>query len=504
MAYPDFGKNDLKNLPAFAHLVEFLEAKLLKVSVDERAYSNVAYDELKTIKKDIDNIPEDRFNTELAKIIARRGMMETRTFINHPANDLSTQPQSETEGVEIVDNSIFAAPAEDLEPAKYDLDDWDVLSDKNDKEAISETRNLDRSSEQIDATELEIENIKRGETSDDGENTVESSQSSTFDHDSWGRGTRPSTVPTSYPGLKEKSSHQVSAIPEAGELGITSQEETGPANLEDMYSPDPLAQDQSEEQQADTGEDDAKTGYSVETIPDNPKPSYLQDFAEQLTEDMKQFSDESSLGNIGADYLDTVLRDFARKLHCDSFESEEDEDVISENEDHDEAENRVPHRKSTAELTQWRNNVAISPSEDKAVNPSTEDDYIQSGIDHEHGLEEPFRRLSHSFEIPSQLPHYKEFIRESDAYHWLLSSIRQHNLLAFDKSDAMLEITTKIRNQLRAQKSLLKMSRRKPSSVVKMTFTFDCNSAHFMHDTDLSLLREEALNRTARGPRRKL
>ncbi|EHK39456.1 hypothetical protein TRIATDRAFT_253341 [Trichoderma atroviride IMI 206040] len=65
-------KKDLKNLPALAHLVEFIEEKLLKVSVDERPYSTAVYDKLKTIKQDIDNIPEDRFNAELTKLVPKR------------------------------------------------------------------------------------------------------------------------------------------------------------------------------------------------------------------------------------------------------------------------------------------------------------------------------------------------------------------------------------------------------------------------------------------------
>lgn len=211
----------------------------------------------------------------------------------------------------------MAVIPKEFESERNGSNNRDVLSDKNDKEANSEMSNWNRNSEQIDPTELETENIERVESSDDGGNTMGISRFSTSDY-GWSRGTRPSTVPTSHPGMKEQSLHQVATIPESGELEITSQGEPGTANPEDIHSPDSLAQDQTEEQQYTTDEDDVETTYSVETISDIPKLRYLQDFAEQLTEDMKQFSDEPSLGNIGAEHIDTMLREFAWKLHGES------------------------------------------------------------------------------------------------------------------------------------------------------------------------------------------
>lgn len=124
----------------------------------------------------------------------------------------------------------------------------------------------------------------------------------------------------------------------------------------------------------------------------------------------------------------------------------------------------------------WVDDIEASPHADEELDSSTEDYPVQDDI------------------LP-QLPHYEEFIRDSDAYQWLLSKICQHSLLTFQEPNAMLEIGTKIRNQLRAQEPLRKMSSRKPPSMVKMTFHLDWNPVRFMHDAGFAPPYEEALER---------
>jgi len=71
---------------------------------------------------------------------------------------------------------------------------------------------------------------------------------------------------------------------------------------------------------------------------------------------------------------------------------------------------------------------------------------------------------------------YDLFIRESDAYQWLLSRIRQHSQIAYPEAKhSMFEIGTHLRDRLRAQKPLSKISRRRPSSQVRMKFDVNWN-----------------------------
>lgn len=184
-----------------------------------------------------------------------------------------------------------------------------------------------------------------------------------------------------------------------------------------------------------------------------------------------------------------------RPLDYDAIGSQDDEAVLSEDEDQDECLNRATFRKPRTAVMQWVGDVETSPLADEELGPSTEDDPVQDYIEHEHDSFKPLSRQPHSLEILPQLPHYEEFIRESDAYQWLLTKIRQHRLLTFEEPNAMLEIGTKIRNQLRAQEPLRKMSSRKPPSVVKMTFNFDWNPARSMRDAGFAPPYEEALGR---------
>lgn len=144
---------------------------------------------------------------------------------------------------------------------------------------------------------------------------------------------------------------------------------------------------------------------------------------------------------------------------------------------------------------QWVDDVGASPHAGEELGPPTEDDPVRDNIYHEHRSNESFPRQAHSLEILSQLPHYEQHIRASDAYQWLITTICQHGLLTFQIPNTMLEIRSKIRNQLRAQESQRGMSSRKPLSVVKMTFCFDWNLDRSMRDAGFSPPYEDALER---------
>ncbi|KAL7930282.1 hypothetical protein V8C35DRAFT_330632 [Trichoderma chlorosporum] len=256
-----------------------------------------------------------------------------------------------------------------------------------------------------------------------------------------------------------------------------------------------------EEEQPVTGDRGVDTTYSFDTISDDLKLRYLQDFTEQLTEDMKEFFDEICLRDIEAEYLKSLLRDFAWKLHSESvsqfqwgasvtiykrikniikllvpqppngngFRTDNEEAISSEDEDHDEFLSREDSIKPKTGVEQWVNET--SPLENEEVGPFPKDDHID------------------------QLLHYKEFIRESDAYHWLLAKIRQYGLLNFEKAEALLEIRMKIWNQLGAQEPLRRMSSWKRPFAVKMTFSFDWDSARSLRGIDSALPYKETLSR---------
>ncbi|KAH6892893.1 hypothetical protein B0T10DRAFT_509295 [Thelonectria olida] len=232
---------------------------------------------------------------------------------------------------------------------------------------------------------------------------------------------------------------------------------------------------------------DTKTTYSVQTLSDNPKSQYLQAFASQLEQDIRCGSEGGCIDNVGTKCLDFALREFAWKLHEESsnpFQREasvtinrkrkdiiellvphlsdmREESTISGDEDENERSSRRRFQKSNETVYQWACNVELGQ-------PIEDDQFL----------------------------HYEEFIRESDAYHWLLTRIRQYSQLTFEISDVMLEIGTKIRNELRTQTTLHKMSSREPPSLVAMTFDLDWNPSRFMHEHGLTLPLEEALRKT--------
>lgn len=240
-----------------------------------------------------------RLLSTLATTRERRGSMKDRK-------------NTQTRNVDDVESFISGAPVDDVGSGKYDSGGWDVDSEKSEKGADFEETDWERKPDQLDAIELEAENV------DWDRNTVETTQSLTFDHDLRSGGTRSSTVPTSHPGMKGQRPRQVSAIPEAEELEIKNRREAESTNAESLLNSYPLAGEETEEQQQVTDDCDVETTYSVDTLLDEPKLRYLQAFAEQLAKDMKQISDEFCFGSIEAECLVPMLREFAWKLHSES------------------------------------------------------------------------------------------------------------------------------------------------------------------------------------------
>lgn len=79
-------------------------------------------------------------------------------------------------------------------------------------------------------------------------------------------------------------------------------------------------------------------------------------------------------------------------------------------------------------------------------------------------------------EEDASLPHlsaYESFICKSDAYSWLLSKMERPKKLGCGTSRSVSEIGAQILGHLRKRESLRRMSRRRPTSTVTMTFELE-------------------------------
>jgi hypothetical protein len=130
----------------------------------------------------------------------------------------------------------------------------------------------------------------------ESQDSNESPSASDYDFSIQSGGTRPSTVPTSVPSAPPHTS----GTPRGTDLA-TSEEYQFPSNCLDIGH----------------GLDTA-TIYSIETLADDPKLHYFQVFVDQLAEDVKTGADGMALRDLGPDYLDHALKEFACKLHEES------------------------------------------------------------------------------------------------------------------------------------------------------------------------------------------
>ncbi len=93
------------------------------------------------------------------------------------------------------------------------------------------------------------------------------------------------------------------------------------------------------------------------------------------------------------------------------------------------------------------------------------------------------------------LPDYETFISQSDAYQWLLCKVRQQGELELENPILMCCIGMKIRDELRAQEALRRMSRRR-SSLVTMTFDLEWNPVLYFQDQQTALINPSILEGT--------
>ncbi|KIL85182.1 hypothetical protein FAVG1_11611 [Fusarium avenaceum] len=361
--------------------------------------------------------------------------------------------------------------------------------------------------DKVDEANDDVGELKEGQHAEYGEDDVKSFQSSTFDLDIRSKVTRPSTMPTSHPSTKPRLPPEVSNIAESCDMVVGERTEVEVGDGEGFRDSHTPADGEAEQQQPPTDDCDAETTYSIDSRLDDPKLQYLQVFAEQLADDINSASADLSIEGIEAEYLDTVLREFAWKLHGESsnpFEWEASvvlhrkrknivellvsrpsnlDDTVtqletsgsSEDGESDELPERTPFNKPRTMVMQWVGNVEISPV-------AAEESAQVMDIDLEK-------------HITIRLSSYRSFIKKSEAYHWLLNKIRQYGQLDFQNAEAMLEIGSKIQSQLRAQGPLRKMSSRKPLSLVKMMFNLEWDPVRFMKDAGIAFLFEQQFPR---------
>ncbi|KAF5636038.1 hypothetical protein F52700_5352 [Fusarium sp. NRRL 52700] len=309
------------------------------------------------------------------------------------------------------------------------------------------------------------------------EATTSSPCSSTFDLTVQSHGTRPSTVPNSLPHKPQSPK---------GVLGSL-QTTIGQAEEEKSISPSHHEEEQNQwspgKSENNRDEYDTATTYSFDTLSDDPKFVYFQAFIHQLAEDVRVTADGTALKDIGKEFLDQTLRDFAWKLHEESTTPfqletsviihrkrrnivnlldfqvpalEEAESVSCQSIGDSEAENggktsTVPFKKAEEMIVDWIDDVASGEPNDL-----------------------------------SQMPQYRQFIQGSEAYRWLLTKISQQSRLSCEEPSLMDRIGNTIRNQFKEHIPHHKMSRKKSSVRFEVTYSLRLDVIGLMKGSGIS------------------
>lgn len=126
---------------------------------------------------------------------------------------------------------------------------------------------------------------------------------SMFDFGIQSDSTRPSTVPTSVPSAQRHIS---------GALQVTGLSTSDNLDESDHQS---ISKKQHTEEHE---ESENATIYSIETLTDDPQLHYFRVFVTQLAEDVRTGAEGMVLMDLGPDYLEHALKEFAWKLHEES------------------------------------------------------------------------------------------------------------------------------------------------------------------------------------------
>ena len=172
-------------------------------------------------------------------------------------------------------------------------------------------------------------------------------------------------------------------------------------------------------------------------------------------------------------------------VDIEDVEDDEDSDDIA----------REPFRKLPDELRHWAaGSSAIDKPEvppldvppvrsfDEHVSPdvTTDGDQIcryepNSGVLHNDPNRDSLSHSGKEDDDSQQFNAYKSFVTQSDAYRWLVTSLRQYRQLAPADVESMMAIRTSVRDQLRKQEPLRRLSRRKPPAMSELSVKLDWN-----------------------------
>ncbi|KAF4443145.1 hypothetical protein F53441_11544 [Fusarium austroafricanum] len=227
--------------------------------------------------------------------------------------------------------------------------------------------------------------------------------------------------------------------------------------------------------------DRAKT-HPLDWVSVDSELDYFMAFVSQLAKDLRTNTNGMAPKNVGLEYLNHVLEEFAWKLHGESSNSFQ---ILMA---------AVIYRKSRVIvdfLERKAMNIAADESESVQSSPSSE-----TGHDDVHTIllreaEEAvldYLRFGNSRNTghASWLYQDRQAFQASQAYKWLLTKIGQHNRLWCDKPSILHKIGTELRNKLKTQPPFHKIGTSRPSTSVEMTYSLPWDLLGFMQSSGIS------------------
>ncbi|KAF5601384.1 hypothetical protein FPANT_1755 [Fusarium pseudoanthophilum] len=309
--------------------------------------------------------------------------------------------------------------------------------------------------------------------------------SSTIEFTNQSHGTPPSTVPTSMPHQPQN--------PKAilGPLQTTECQAEGEEGISSSHHKERQNQWPPRKSEKNCAEFDAATTYSFDTLSDDPNLQYFQAFIDQLAEDVSSDSQCTTIKNVGPEFLEETLREFAWKLHGESKNPFQLETSV------------IIHRKRRhiVDLLEFQ-----IPAFETAESESGHSSMSSGKADHEdEPPTKPFRKPEEEIvdwisDIGSgepnglsQMPQYRQFIQGSEAYQWLLTNISQQSRLSCEEPSLMNRIGATIRSILKKHIPQHKMSRKQACIDFEMTYSLTLDIIGMMKRSGISSSFDKAL-----------
>ncbi|RBR07986.1 hypothetical protein FVER53590_28855 [Fusarium verticillioides] len=302
--------------------------------------------------------------------------------------------------------------------------------------------------------------------------------SSTIEFKNQSHGTPPSTVPTSMPHQPQNpkrilGSLQTTECQAEEEEGIPSSHHKERQN---QWSP--------RKSEKNCAEFDAATTYSFDTLSDDPQLQYFQAFIDQLAEDVSSDAQCTTIKNVGPEFLEETLREFAWRLHGESTNTFQLETSV------------IIHRKRRHIVDLLELQV---PAFETAESESGHSFMSSGKADYEdESPTKPFRKPEEMIvdwigDIGSgepnglsQMPQYRQFILGSEAYQWLLTNISQQSRLSCEVPSLMNKIGATIRSILKEHIPQHKMSRKQACIDFEMTYSLTLDIIGMMKRSGIS------------------